>query len=150
MWSPGRGQFWPQRHNLNNLCRAISWCYIPNTNTLGLVASEKKIFEVFNLKIYFSSCDLIMQRTRTVWTTLKEGHQLIIPDKLGDHLWRSLGEEVVWIFLYITLCNPCDPRGGANFDPRGIIWIIFVENHKLMLHTKYQHSRPCGFREEDF
>ena len=25
-----------------------------------------------------------------------------------------------------------------------------VEVHWLMLHTKYQGSRPCGFRQEDF
>ena len=35
------------------------------------------------------------------------------------------------------------PLGGAIFGPRGII-------HKVMLHTKYQGSRPCGFRQEDF
>ena len=31
---------------------------------------------------------------------------------------------------------------------RGIINL--VEVHKMMLHTKYQDSRPCGFRQGDF
>ena len=25
-----------------------------------------------------------------------------------------------------------------------------VEVHEVMLHAKYQDSRPCGFRQEDF
>ena len=25
-----------------------------------------------------------------------------------------------------------------------------VEVHKMMLHTKYQGSLPCGFRQEEF
>ena len=32
-------------------------------------------------------------------------------------------------FPYITLCKTGDPWGGANFDPRGIIWAIFVGDH---------------------
>ena len=44
----------------------------------------------------------------------------------------------------------CDPRVGANFDPRGIIWKILVEDYLEMLHTKYQSSAPSSLREEDF
>ena len=40
--------------------------------------------------------------------------------------------------------------GGANIDPKGIIWINLVEVHKEMLHTKYQSSAPSSFREEEF
>ena len=43
-----------------------------------------------------------------------------------------------------------DPRGVAKFDPRGMIGIIYVEDHKRLPHTKYQSCGPCGFREEDF
>ena len=32
-------------------------------------------------------------------------------------------------FPYITLCKTDEPRGGANFDPRGIISITLVEDH---------------------
>ena len=39
-------------------------CYVPNIKTLGIVASNKKIFI---LKIYFGPCDLDMQ-----WTKLFE------------------------------------------------------------------------------
>ena len=44
----------------------------------------------------------------------------------------------------------CDPRGGANIDPRGIIWTNLVEVQKKMLHTKYQSSAPSSFRVEEF
>ena len=43
-----------------------------------------------------------------------------------------------------------DPRGGANFDPRGMIGRIYIEDHYTLLHTKYESFGPCGFGEEDF
>ena len=52
MWPPGRGQFWPQGHNLNNFGTS-RWCFIPNIKALGLVVSDKKIFENCILKNYF-------------------------------------------------------------------------------------------------
>ena len=35
-------------------------------------------------------------------------------------------------------------------DPRGMVGRIYMEDHFTLLHTKYQSSAPCGFREEDF
>ena len=43
-----------------------------------------------------------------------------------------------------------DPRGGAIFDPRGMIGRIYIEDHYTMLLTKYESFRPCGFGEEIF
>ena len=45
-----------------------------------------------------------------------------------------------------------DPRGGAIFDPRGMIGKIYKEDLHVytLLHTKYESSGPCGFGEEDF
>ena len=43
-----------------------------------------------------------------------------------------------------------DPRGGAIFDPRGMIGRIYKEDLYTLLHKKYESSGPCGFREEDF
>ena len=43
-----------------------------------------------------------------------------------------------------------DPRGGAIFDPRGMVGRIYKEDHYILLHTKYESSRPCDFGEEDF
>ena len=35
-------------------------------------------------------------------------------------------------------------------DPRGTVGRIHKEDHRTLLHTKYESSGPCGFGEEDF
>ena len=35
-------------------------------------------------------------------------------------------------------------------DPRGTVGRIYEEDHYTLLHTIYESSGPCGFREEDF
>ena len=42
-----------------------------------------------------------------------------------------------------------DPRGGAIFDPRGMVGKICKEDHYTLLHAKYESSGPCGFGEEN-
>ena len=57
------------------------------------------------------------------------------------------------IFLCFSHCKsmgPNDPWGGAIFDPRGMVGRIYKEDHYTLLHTKYESSGSCGFREEDF
>ena len=41
------------------------------------------------------------------------------------------------------------PGKEPFFVPRDIILTYLVEVHKMMLHTKYQDSMPCGFKQED-
>jgi len=41
----------------------------------------------------------------------------------------------------------CDPRGGVNFYPRGII-LTLLEDHYMMLCAKHESSEPCSFRQE--
>ena len=56
-------------------------------------------------------------------------------------------------FDFCPLCSyvqNCDPRGGANLDPRGIILTNLVEIHKEMLYTQYESSRPSIFKEAEF
>ena len=43
-----------------------------------------------------------------------------------------------------------DPRGGAIFDPRGMIGRIYKEDHYTLLHTKYESFGSCGFGEDFF
>ena len=43
-----------------------------------------------------------------------------------------------------------DSRGGAIFDPRGMVGRIYKEDSYTLLHTKYESSESCGFGEEDF
>ena len=42
-----------------------------------------------------------------------------------------------------------DPRGGAIFDPNGMVGRIYKEEHYTLLHTKYESSGSCGFGEQD-
>ena len=46
-------------------------------------------------KSIFSSCDLDMQRTETIWTTLKEDQPRIIPVKFGQIPISGSGGDVV-------------------------------------------------------
>ena len=53
-------------------------------------------------------------------------------------------------FLCFTHDPPPHPRGGARMDPRGMVGMIYKEDHYTLLHTKYESSGSCGFGEEDF
>ena len=46
--------------------------------------------------------------------------------------------------------GPNDTRGGAIFDPMGMVGRIYKADQYTLLHTKYESSGPCGFREEEF
>ena len=57
------------------------------------------------------------------------------------------------IFLCFSHCKSMganDTRGGAIFDPRGMIGRIYKEDHNTLLKTKYESFGPGGFGEEDF
>ena len=49
------------------------------------------------------------------------------------------------IFLCFSHCKSM----GVN-DPRGMIGMIYKEDHYTLLHTKYESFGPCGFGKEDF
>ena len=59
------------------------------------MVSNKKIFKFLVKKSIFSSCDLDMQWTGTIWTTLKEDQPRIIPGKFGQIPTSGLGGDVV-------------------------------------------------------
>ena len=42
-----------------------------------------------------------------------------------------------------------DPQGGSIYDPRCMVGRIYKEDHYTLLHTNYESSAPCGFREEN-
>ena len=56
-------------------------------------------------------------------------------------------------FFFFSNCKSMganDPRGGAIFDPRGMIGKIYKKDYYTLLHTKYEGPGQCGFGEEDF
>ena len=54
------------------------------------------------------------------------------------------------MFSHCMSIGANDTRGGAIFDPRGMIGRIYKEDHYTLLHTKYESSGPCGFGEDVF
>ena len=84
---------------------------------LGLVVSDKKIFESFILKPIYWPCDLLMQPTGTVGTTLIGDHPGIIPVKFGQIPISGSREDVVWSFPYIIQCKIVTPGAGSILTP---------------------------------
>ena len=68
----------------------------------------------------------------------------------GSRPYGFRKEDFFHVIPYISPCKTCDPWGEAIFGPRGMILTNLVEVHKVMLHTKYQGSRPYVIRPEDF
>jgi len=69
-----------------------------------------------------------MQLIRTIWTILVRDHPGTIPVEFGQIPISGLSKEVVWRFPYIIQCKIVIPRGGVDFDPRGILWTTMVED----------------------
>ena len=59
-------------------------------------------------------------------------------------------KKIFEFFSHSKSIETINLRGLAKFDPRGMNDKIYVEDHKPLLHTKYQSCGPSGFREEDF
>ena len=77
----GRGS--PKEHFCKILLKSVQWFL------------TRRFFEFLVKKSIFSSCDLHMQWTGTIWTTLKEDQPRIIPVKFGQNPISGLGGDVV-------------------------------------------------------
>ena len=60
----------------------------------------------------------------------------------------AVSEKIFSCFSHCKSMGANDLRGGAIFDPRGMVSRIYKEDHYTSLHTKYESSGPCGFRED--
>jgi len=81
---------------------------------LGLVVSDKKIFENCILKNFVLPCDLHMQPTETIWTILVGDHPGTIPVEFSQITFSGSREDVVWSFPYIIQCKIVTPE---PFEP---------------------------------
>ena len=86
----------------------------------------------------------------TVGRIYKEDHYTLLHTKYESFGPCGFGEEDFFMFSHCESMEDNDPRGGAIFDPRGMVGRIYKEDHYILLHTKYENSGPCGFGEEDF
>ena len=86
----------------------------------------------------------------TVGRIYKEDRYTLLLTKYESSGPCGFGEEFFKVFFHCKSMGANDPRGGAIFDPRGMIGRIYIEDHYTLLHTKYESFVPCGFGEEDF
>jgi len=84
---------------------------------LGLVVSEKKIFENCLSKTYFWPHDLLMQPIRTIWTIAVRDHPGTIPVEFGQIPISGSREEVVCSFPYIIQCKIVTPGAQSILTP---------------------------------
>ena len=59
-------------------------------------------------------------------------------------------KKIFYVFPIVSLWELMTPRGGAIFDPSGMIGTIYKEDHYTLLHRKCESFGYCGFAEEDF
>jgi len=126
---------------------------IANTNIskkYGPVVSDKKIFENWILKTYFLTPWPTYATNKNHLNNFCKGHPRDHSCLVSSNSHKRFKRRShLQISLYNSMSN-CGPRGGVNFDPRGIIWTILVEDLSMMLHTKHESSWPCSFRQEIF
>ena len=54
------------------------------------------------------------------------------------------------MFSHCKSMGANDHRGGAIFDPRGMVGRIYKEDHYILIHTKYESSGPSGSEKKIF
>ena len=93
---------------------------------LGLVVSEKKIFYVLPMT---PRSVVRMDPRSTVGRIYKEDHYTLLLTKYESSGPCGFGEEHFLCFSHCKSMGANDPRGGAIFDPRGMIGRIYIEDH---------------------
>jgi len=147
------GQFWPQGHNLNkigkgplddviyqiwklsakkfHIRRFIKVAFLkPIFRPWPTYSSKQNHFNYFARVAHIwrqGQCDLLMQPTGTIWTTLVGDHHWIIPQKFGqnpvgckDVRVKMLTEDkqaLIFGPASYLLANFCDPFSRAIFAP---------------------------------
>ena len=115
----------------------------------GLVDLEKKIFMCFShdipgvLTLWTPGARLagfIKRTTIHCYTQNRKALCLVVSEK----------KIFFYVFPIVSLWELLTPGAGAIFDSRGMVGRNYDEDHYKLLHTKYESSGPCGFREEFF
>jgi len=85
---------------------------------LGLVVSDKKIFENYILKTYFLTPWPTYASNQNHLNILVGDHPGTIPVEFGQISISGSREDVVWTFPYIIQCKIVTP-GRGQFWPQG-------------------------------
>ena len=134
--TPGAGPVWtPGARLAGFIKRNTIHCYKQNMKALGLVVSEK----FFYVLLMTTLGGARMDPRGTVGRLYKEGHYTMLLTKYESSRPCGCGEEDFFMFFrHCKSMGANDPRGGAIFDPRGMIGRIYIEDHLTLLHTKYE------------
>jgi len=139
LWNPGPEYIDFVRHRPSCALRRPScvnfftrWCYIPNMKALGIVVSDKKVFENCILKTFFWPRDLLMQPTGTIWTALEGTTQV-------SFLWSLV--KIKWAVSEEKIYDKASSRGPLpklfKLCPSGQNWFrgsqFYIELYKEKL-----------------
>ena len=86
----------------------------------------------------------------TVGRINREDHYTMLHTKFESSEPCGFGVEDLFMFSHCKSMGANEPWGGAIFDPRGMVGMIYKEDLYTLLHIKYESPGPCGFGEEDF
>ena len=140
--SLGRGS--PKEHFCKNICKSVHWFL------------TRRFFKFLVKKSIFSSCDLDMQWTGTIWTTLKEDQPRIIPAKFRQIPISGLGRRTVsdhntstWAFDSGKLkkCSPSrSPTKHGKGQKRAILYYLCVAFFFFFFFFKFRRKYPISSR----
>ena len=126
--APGAGPMWTRGARLAGFIkRNTIYCYKQNMKALGLVVLEKKIH--LCLTQDHPRGGARMDPRGTVGRIYKEDHYTLLLTKYESSGPCGFGEEDFLCFSHCKSMGANDPRGGAIFDPRGMIGRIYIEDH---------------------
>ena len=126
---PGAWPVWtPGAPSAGFIKRKTIHCYKQNMKALGLVVSEK-IFLCFTHDPPPPQGGARMDPRGTVGRIYKEDHYTLLLTKYESSGPCGFVEEDFLCFSHCKSMGANDPRGGAIFDPRGMIGRIYIEDH---------------------
>jgi len=122
--------------------------YIPNMKVLGIVVSDKNIFENCILKTYFF----------TLWPTYATNQNNLNIFCRGPFLSSlvkfslAVQERMSFNLFLIKFNVKLWPQGRGQFWPQGHNLNNFSRGplDDAINYTKYESPGPCSFRQEDF
>ena len=137
VWTPGaRLAGFKKRNTIH--------CYKQNMKDLGLVVSEKKIFFMFS---HDAPGVGPYGPQGHGWRIYKEDHCTLLLTKYESSGPCGFREEDFLCFFHCKSMGANDPRGGAIFDPRGMIGRIYIVMYDSYL-LKDVHSVLVNFPRE--
>ena len=152
---PGQGQFWPQGHFMDKLGRGPQEDATYQISNLYAIQYQRR--KILNMGFFVPMLHLVTPVVGPVLTPeasyeqtwLRSSRRCYIPNikALGLPVSEKKNFEIFFLCSYVP---PCDPQGGASFDPRGIIWTNLVKVLKEMLYTKYKSFKLSSFRKKEF